>query len=366
MSNKIAAMGDFQLGFKQYGMEIREQDFRSAFARVIQCCIDQEIKVFIIAGDLYNAAKPSGDLVYFVKEQVDKLHANHIEVYGIDGNHDISTNFWLRLADIEPLHGRSVNCVNCNITLAGLNWCRPNLFYSELGLFVKKLRDMKIKHVDYFVFHQLFDEFIPFQAGIITATGVSNMIAEFTPKAVLLGDLHDSVQLEVGGIPFVYTGSSELNSVNEKENKFLAIIEDSKVNRIPLVTRSFIHKYIQTEKDLDGLLAAYPREVEKMPVLFIEYDNDAKELAKRASNILKENKALFRLLPLVKADNKSILAQLTHDADLSRNNTIGYLKEAVESCFDPKSDEYQLIFQLINSPDDISDVIDSYSKSKNL
>jgi len=372
MSTKIAIMGDEHLGNKQYGLEERELDFRRVFIAVVQHCIDAKVRALVIPGDLYNMARPSGELVFFVKSMVRKLRDSLIQVFGISGNHDVGCDYWLQLTDIVPLNNTCkeagiVGVVgSMGVSLSGLNWTRPNMFYSELAKLVAYLRSVNVKHVDYFVFHQLFDEFIPYQTGLITATGTMGIIREFTPKAVICGDLHESVQMEFNGVPFIYTGSTELNKMNEPEAKYLIILDDKKVTRIPLVTRPFIRKYIQTEQDLDGLLATYPRETDKMPMLLLEYDNEAKELAKRAGTVLKENNALFRLLPIVNANSKSILAQLTHDADVSRSGTIGYLKKAVESCFDTKSDEYQLIFQLLSSPDDLYDIIMNYAKTKNL
>ena len=50
---------DLHLGYAQYGLEARRQDFDNAFKEVVDKTIELKPDFMIIAGDLFHQARPS-------------------------------------------------------------------------------------------------------------------------------------------------------------------------------------------------------------------------------------------------------------------------------------------------------------------
>lgn len=89
MTVKIAHLADTHLGYRQYGLQEREEDFYDSFKNVIDNIIEQEVDYVIHCGDLFEQPKPPIKALLVAQECFTKLMNNNIEVYVIAGNHDI-------------------------------------------------------------------------------------------------------------------------------------------------------------------------------------------------------------------------------------------------------------------------------------
>lgn len=89
MTVKIAHMADTHLGYRQYGLEEREEDFYDAFKNVIDDIIEKKVDYVIHSGDLFEQPKPPIKALLVAQECFIKLMKNNIEVFVIAGNHDI-------------------------------------------------------------------------------------------------------------------------------------------------------------------------------------------------------------------------------------------------------------------------------------
>jgi hypothetical protein len=85
---KFAHIADCHLGgwselkLKELGMKV--------FSRAISECIDREVDFVVIAGDLFNTALPSIDIIKETALELKKLKDNYIPCYIIPGSHDFS------------------------------------------------------------------------------------------------------------------------------------------------------------------------------------------------------------------------------------------------------------------------------------
>ena len=57
--DKFAHIGDTHLGYRQYNLEQREQDFYDAFNRAIDRIIEEKVDFVIHSGDLFNDGRPT-------------------------------------------------------------------------------------------------------------------------------------------------------------------------------------------------------------------------------------------------------------------------------------------------------------------
>ncbi|MBT3691313.1 DNA repair exonuclease [Candidatus Woesearchaeota archaeon] len=85
---KFAHIADCHIGgwselkLKELGMQV--------FSKTIKICVEKQVDFVLIAGDLFNTALPSIDLIKQVALDLRKLKNNKIPVYLIAGSHDYS------------------------------------------------------------------------------------------------------------------------------------------------------------------------------------------------------------------------------------------------------------------------------------
>jgi exonuclease SbcD len=83
---------DLHLGYAQYGLETRRQDFDNAFAELVDKTIELKPDFMIIAGDLFHHARPSNITLENTIKNFKRLKDAGIPVLTVDGSHDSSPN----------------------------------------------------------------------------------------------------------------------------------------------------------------------------------------------------------------------------------------------------------------------------------
>ncbi len=81
---------DNHLGYEQYGMRERYDDFARAFLSVVDAAIAREADFFVIAGDLFNKRAIDARTLTQANEGLRRLADAGIVAIGIEGNHDRS------------------------------------------------------------------------------------------------------------------------------------------------------------------------------------------------------------------------------------------------------------------------------------
>jgi exonuclease SbcD len=83
---------DLHLGYSQYGLEARRQDFDNAFAEIVEKTIALKPDFMIIAGDLFHHARPSNVTLENAIRSFKRLRDAKIPVLTVDGSHDSAPN----------------------------------------------------------------------------------------------------------------------------------------------------------------------------------------------------------------------------------------------------------------------------------
>lgn len=83
-------IADTHLGYEQYGVRERFNDFTYAFWDIIEEAIDRKIDFMIVAGDLFNKRAIDALTLIHAIEGFRKLRDHGIPVIAIEGNHDRS------------------------------------------------------------------------------------------------------------------------------------------------------------------------------------------------------------------------------------------------------------------------------------
>ena len=83
---------DLHLGYAQYGLEARRQDFDNAFTELVDKTIELKPDFMIIAGDLFHHSRPSNTTLENAIRNFKRLKDAEIPVLTVDGSHDSAPN----------------------------------------------------------------------------------------------------------------------------------------------------------------------------------------------------------------------------------------------------------------------------------
>ena len=83
---------DLHLGYAQYGLEVRREDFERAFQELVDKTIELKPDFMIIAGDLFHNARPSNVTLENAIRNFGRLREAGIPVLTVDGSHDSAPN----------------------------------------------------------------------------------------------------------------------------------------------------------------------------------------------------------------------------------------------------------------------------------
>jgi DNA repair protein SbcD/Mre11 len=83
---------DLHLGYAQYGLEVRRQDFDDAFNELVEKTIELRPDFMIIAGDLFHQPRPSNVTLENAIRSIKRLRDANISVLTVDGSHDSAPN----------------------------------------------------------------------------------------------------------------------------------------------------------------------------------------------------------------------------------------------------------------------------------
>jgi DNA repair exonuclease SbcCD nuclease subunit len=83
---------DLHLGYSQYGLEVRRQDFDNAFAELVDRTVELKPDFMIIAGDIFHHPRPSNVTLENTIRSFKRLKDAQIPVLTVDGSHDSAPN----------------------------------------------------------------------------------------------------------------------------------------------------------------------------------------------------------------------------------------------------------------------------------
>jgi DNA repair protein SbcD/Mre11 len=117
---------DLHLGYSQYGLEARRQDFDDAFKEVVDRTIELKPDFMIIAGDLFHQPRPSNVTLENTIRSFKLLKDAGIPVLTVDGSHDSAPNT-ITGTILYPLD--SAGLIHHLPRHSGACWRKPNSCY---------------------------------------------------------------------------------------------------------------------------------------------------------------------------------------------------------------------------------------------
>ena len=283
---KFAHLADTHLGYRQFGLIERENDFYEVFEKIIDKIIEEEVDFVIHSGDLFETARPTPKALLNFQKGLLKLRGAGIPMYAIAGNHDVV----MRQGSIPPhvifkkLGLKVISKINPtymvgDILIAGIQY-HPS---SHDKVLKSKLSELSKKAANHeksiLVLHQGIDKYFSPQYEL----EIGDIPDNFNYYA--LGHIHKYVNEDFGNGKLVYPGSTEIWRSNEvsdyrKNGKGFVIVDmdgpKPVVKRVKVdIQREFIDRsidYNNLERGIKGikeLIQAF----DKKPILNLTIKN---------------------------------------------------------------------------------------------
>ncbi|MBS7657100.1 DNA repair exonuclease [Candidatus Bathyarchaeota archaeon] len=278
-------VADLHLGYEQYNLATRREDFDRAFHEVVDKTIELKPDFMIIAGDLFHQARPSNVTLESAIKCFKKINSEGIRVFAVDGSHDAAPNL-ITGTILNPLD--SAGLLYYLPRHEGACWDNGNYYIYGTPNFRTRFRteaqlpsfyEMKKPKprpdaFNIFVFHMALD--IP-----EIMKGMPTYFAEASPDFIPSGfdyyaggHLHRPWQLPFKRALLAYSGATETVSYEDAtvEKGFYHVTvrqkNDIEITRIKLETS---RRFKILEKDCTGLMP------QKITELAIEAVRDADE-----------------------------------------------------------------------------------------
>lgn len=341
---KIALVSDVHLGTRQYGIKERYEDFHHAFMEFGRSVISKWVDTVVIGGDLFDSPRPDARSVYVAKAVVRDLKDSGISVYGIDGNHDLSDEWWLQVIGAKILTPYEAIDID-GVEISGI----PYKSGRDLVAEIQKMADAGIK-TDILTMHFALAEM---NGGGSADTGVqelSPLLDNLGVKCVLMGHVHIPDCRKWNGVLYVNPGSTEMKSVNEPKQKYYYIVDTDTwtAEAVPLDTRKVEEVEISDEEGLvsfQSRLENDPPAVAYKPFYQVIIDDSIEDAYRRLATTVHDTEAIARIVM-----RSSRARDIAPSVD-KRQESLNSLESAIEARFPKESDEARLILSMLRSPD---------------
>jgi len=233
---RILHTADTHLGFRQYGLQDRRDDFFKAFEQVVNVAIETKVDALVHAGDLFDNRFPTTEDLVEIFGQLSRLKACGIPFLGVTGNHDGK---------------RGKQWLDLFAQLGLAKHLNPTTLFDLKGVpvwgmdYVSRHRQqVKPPQVDggILVMHQMLDVVaVPREQGEL----LLEELFQCGARLILLGDYHEHKDCvwRQSDVAVSYCGSTERFSSSERDRRGFTIFdfETLRLERHELDTRPFLY-----------------------------------------------------------------------------------------------------------------------------
>jgi DNA repair exonuclease SbcCD nuclease subunit len=254
MTTRLLHISDTHLGNRQYGSDIRREDFADAFRQAIEIAIDEEVDAVIHTGDLFDTRDPRLPDLNQCIDILQQLQSTDVPFYGIVGNHERKMD--AQYLDLINKTGtaerldRTPTVINDEVAVYGIDAVTKPAWHAEDFTLEESPNDA----YTILCMHQLLEPLVP---EIFAEHHIDDVLDRVNVDldAIALGDYHESVSDREQGTKIWYPGSTERCAKDETEPRKVSLleIENGELTRREkeLDTRDFLQFEITFAED-DG------------------------------------------------------------------------------------------------------------------
>jgi DNA repair exonuclease SbcCD nuclease subunit len=275
---RVIHTGDTHLGYRQYHLPERREDFLDAFRQVASDAVGSDVDAVVHAGDLFHDRRPGLPDLLGTQAVLETLEAADVPFLAVVGNHETKRDAqWLDLFEAMGLATRldETPVVVDDTAFYGLDFV-PRARRADLAY---EFEPHDADHAA-LVSHGLFEPLVPDYGNV--EWDAAEVLAESTVEfdALLLGDEHAPTRQEVDDTWVTYCGSTERASADERDDRGYNIVEFGGVSDEPSEAR-------QTESDGDVHISR--RGIETREFVFVDLELAAGEGFERVRDRLREH-----------------------------------------------------------------------------
>jgi exonuclease SbcD len=226
---QIAHISDTHLGNRQYGSDVRRQDFTDAFAAAVERAIERDVDAIIHTGDLFHRRTPPLPQVNQCIGVLRRADDAGIPFLGIVGNHDRKMDDqWLdlmahtgtasRLDSSPTMIGEGDEAV----ALYGID-AVPSPAWDSTNFDLDKPDNDDAYRL--LCMHQLLHPPVPEIMADYPADSVIERL-NIEIDGLALGDYHEAESADVNGVDVWYAGSTERGSAGEEGPRSITMLSD--------------------------------------------------------------------------------------------------------------------------------------------
>jgi len=255
---------DLHLDYMQYNLDVRREDFNVAFRELVDKTIELKPDFMIIAGDIFQQARPSNVTLENAITNFRRLRDAGIPVLAVDGSHDSAPNV-ITGTILNPLDSaglvyylprhESASWRNESCYVYGIpNFRTPRKTEEQLPVFLEQNKptpDPSIFNI--FVFHMALD---------IPSIKPPQMEAEARPEILpdgfnyyAGGHVHKPYNFPFKGGLLVYSGCTETVSYEDAETEkgfYYVEVDERGVPKLHRVRLETPRRFIVLDRDYSG------------------------------------------------------------------------------------------------------------------
>ncbi|AMK15319.1 metallophosphoesterase family protein [Methanobrevibacter olleyae] len=219
---RFAHLSDSHLGYRQFGLLERENDFYDVFARNIDKIIEKDVDFIIHSGDLFENARPSTEALLAFQKALLRLKEEKISIYAIAGNHDsvlrkgaLPPQVLFKDLGLKLISPDNPAYVEGAVLICGIPYVASSQKRALISAYnnLSKLADKYLKSI--LVSHQGIDKWMYKDSHEVE---LAEMPKNFDYYA--MGHIHNYIEEDFGKGKLVYPGSMEIWKTSESNDNF--------------------------------------------------------------------------------------------------------------------------------------------------
>lgn len=290
---RFAHLADTHLGYRQYNLDEREDDFYRAFHEAVDKIIEAGCDFVVHSGDLFDDPRPHVRAMVEVLHALERLKDAGIKVFAIAGNHDVlmrrgampPQRLYRSMEFLTPMKPWRVFD---DVYISGLPY--HSRIHSQA--LKEKLQELAEEGENYekkvLLLHQGIDKYFPLEYEL----KFNELPRGFDYYA--MGHVHKRIIDSYGHGKLAYPGSTEIWRVDEiaeyeKKGKGFNIVDldPLAVEKVDIASvRPFISAQINSEADIEELKGAFSDD--KKPVISLKVKTEFSEFQRLYRKIFDE------------------------------------------------------------------------------